>query len=304
MPDQELEYLALALATAGVDAPELVLPRDRTLSLNGLRFHYLDWGTDGRPPAVFLHGAGLTAHTWDLVCLALRPRLHCLALDARGHGDTDWAPDGVYDRADHVADVEALVEALRLERFLLVGMSVGGGTALAYAGRHHDKLAALVIVDTGPNAGRSTGARRIRDFMAGPAELDSVEDFVARAMEFNPARDPRLLRRSLLYNLRRLPDGRWTWKYDRRRIAPPPTAGDMEARRAALWDSVRRIRCPTLVVRGARSDTFTDEDAEELAAALPDGRWCRVEDAGHTVQGDNPRGLVEALRPFLEEMGL
>jgi esterase len=301
----ELDYLRLALDTSGVEAPELVLPQDHWVTVNGLRFHYLDWAAVDRTPALFLHGAGLTAHTWDLVCLALRQRLHCLAVDARGHGDTQWAPGAAYSRADHVADVEALVAALRLDQFLLVGMSMGGGTAIAYAGQHADGLKALVIVDTGPNAGGSPGARRVRDFMAGPAELDSVEDFVARAMEFNPARDPRLLRRSLLYNLRQLPDGRWTWKYDRRRVAQPITPdGDVEARRAADWESVRQITCPTLVVRGARSDNFSDQNAEELAVALPDGRWRRVENAGHTVQGDNPKGLLEVLRPFLDQVGV
>jgi pimeloyl-ACP methyl ester carboxylesterase len=134
--------------------------------------------------------------------------------------------------------------------------------------------------------------------MAGPAELESVEAFVERALAFNPARDRRLLRRSLLNNLRQLPDGRWTWKYDRSGLLRRDPA-IMTTSRFALWGEVPKITVPTLVVRGARSEMFSDADAEKLAAALPDGRWVRIEGAGHTVQGDNPRGLVAELEPFL-----
>jgi pimeloyl-ACP methyl ester carboxylesterase len=293
-----LEHLELAARVAGLDIKDLVAPAERTVGLNGLQFHYVDWGAAPGVQLLFLHGGGLTCRTWDLVCLALRTDYHCLALDLRGHGDSAWAPDGDYGINVLAEDVAAFVDTLQLDRFVLIGMSLGGTTALAYAGRYLPQLRALVIVDSGPGSSRPRANNRVRDFMAGPAELDSVEDFVERALAFNPARDPRLLRRSLLNNLRQLPDGRWTWKYDRNGLLHRDP-GQMHAMRHALWQDVPRISVPTLVVRGARSDMFSDQDAEELATALPDGRWQRVENAGHTVQGDNPRGLVDALRPFL-----
>jgi esterase len=296
-----IEHLALAAQAAGLDLPELVLPTRHTVAANGLQLHYVDWG--GQPeamPLLFLHGGGLTCRTWDLVCLALRERYHCLALDLRGHGDSDWATDGNYGIDAIARDVAGLVDVLQLRRFGLVGMSLGGITALAYAAQQADKLSALVIVDSGPGNGQRRTNNRVRDFMAGPAELDSIEAFVERALAFNPARDRRLLRRSLMNNLRQLPDQRWTWKYDRAGLlGRDPT--QMQTMRYALWQSMPAITVPTLVVRGARSDMFSDDDAETLAAALPDGRWRRVDNAGHTVQGDNPRGLVEVLRPFLAE---
>lgn len=290
------QHLREAAARAGLQLDEVVLPTSRRLVANGLDHHYLDWGTAGCRPVLFLHGGGLTAHTWDLVCLALRPRYHCLALDLRGHGDTAWSPEADYSLEAHRADLEAIVEQLGLGRFLLVGMSLGGGTALAYAGQHANRLAGLVLVDIGPD-GREEGRRRIAGFVAGPREMASVDDFVARALAFNPRRRPELLRRSLLHNLRQTPTGTWTWKYDHRRYGAMTPAA-RERRRAALWAAVPRVSCPTLVVRGAQSDVFHDEDAEKLVAALPDGRWVRVEGAGHTVQGDQPKALVEALEPF------
>ena len=142
----------------------------------------------------------------------------------------------------------------------------------------------------------------LMDFVMGEPARGTVDDFVERARAFNPRRDPRLLRYSLLHNLRRLPDGTWTWKYDRRGLSPEGFAS-VKRSLAELREGARAVTCPVLVVRGADSDAFSDADAARFAAALPDGRWVRVEHAGHTVQGDNPRDLVLALAGFLAEIG-
>jgi pimeloyl-ACP methyl ester carboxylesterase len=274
-----------------------VLPREHDTALGGIRLHYLDWGSGGRPPVLFLHGGCLTAHTWDLVCLALRSDFHCLALDQRGHGDSEWSPGLDYRTEAFVADLEALIEHLGLRRPVLVGQSLGGLNALAFAARHPDRLAGLVAVDVTPDV-QAAGAERIFDFVTEPAVLDSVDAFMERAVAFNPVRDPRLLRRSLLHNLRELPDGTWTWKYDRRLVTRErfsQVRGELESLRTRL----AAITCPALVVRGARSDVVTADGAAALARSLPSGAWTEIADAGHTVQGDNPYGLAEALRTFL-----
>ena len=296
-----LEHLQDAARIAGLALPELIVPAEHQVVLGRMRFRYLDWGAPDRPPLLFLHGGGLTAHTWDLVCLALRPDYHCLALDLRGHGDSEWSPVMDYGIEAHRGDVEALVEHLGLDGFGLIGMSLGGLTALAYAGRHAARLSSLVIVDVGPEA-RQEGARRIAEFVAAPAEFDSIDQVIERALAFNPRRDAKLLRRSLQHNLRQMPNGQLTWKHDRRHRAKFD-AEEWARRRQGLWDEVPRITCPTLVVRGGRSDVFHDEDAIKLASALPRGSWVRVEDAGHTVQGGNPRALVAELRRFLSRPG-
>ncbi len=293
----ELEHLRLAAELSGLQVAEFELPDEHEVVLRGMRFHYLDWGKGGSPVLIFLHGGALTSRTWDLVCLSLRDEYHCLALDQRGHGDSEWSPAMDYSLEAHLSDIEAFVDRLRLERFVLVGQSMGAMNSLAYASRHSDRLAGLVLVDAGPEV-RWEGVEPIVDFLMMPAELDSIEDFVERARSFNPSRDPRLLRRSLLHNLRQLPSGRWTWKYDRRPLTRERLR-EVAARLEALRSEVPSIRCPTLVVRGALSSVFSEDDAATLAELLPDGRWVRVEDAGHTVQGDNPRGLVDALRRFV-----
>jgi pimeloyl-ACP methyl ester carboxylesterase len=177
-------------------------------------------------------------------------------------------------------------------------MSLGGVNALAWAGQHSRRLAGLVLVDVGPEV-RTEGVRKIAAFTSEATPLDSVEQYVDRALSFNPRRNRELLRRSLLHNLRRMPDGRFMWKYDQRhrgKVDPEAYA----RRREMLWNAVDTVQCPTLIVRGAQSDVFHDEDAEKLAGRFQQARWVRVEGAGHTVQGDNPAGLLVHLRAFLD----
>ena len=300
-PEEFREHLKLSSATAGITLPDLELPDSHHVILRGMRFHYLDWGTRGRPPMLFLHGGGLNVHTWDLVCAALKPERHCLALDQRGHGDSEWSPVMDYATESHAEDLDAFVSHRGLDRFVLVGMSLGGANALAWAGRHSDRLAALVLVDVGPEV-RQAGVRKIAEFTSEAAPLDSVEDFIAKALAFNPRRDATLLRRSLLHNLRRMPDGKWMWKYDQRHRGRAMDPAAAARRRELLWSAASKVSCPTLVVRGAESDVFHDEDAERLVGALPDGRWVKIANAGHTVQGDNPAGLLVAVRQFLRDV--
>ena len=171
--DEFRAHLELSAATAGVPLPDLTLPDSHHLLLGRMRFHYLDWGTKGLPPVLFLHGGGLNAHTWDIVCAALRRERHCVALDQRGHGESEWSPEMDYATESHAADVDAFVDALKLERFVLVGMSLGGANGLAWAGRHSQRLAGLVMIDVGPEV-RAEGVRKIAAFTSEATPLDSV----------------------------------------------------------------------------------------------------------------------------------
>jgi pimeloyl-ACP methyl ester carboxylesterase len=250
----------------------------------------------------------LNAHTYDLLALDLRADYHCIAPDLRGHGDSEWSPTLDYDLSAHAGDVDALVERLDLRAFVLVGMSLGGLTALEWAGVNGNRLAALVLIDIGPEVQRSNA---IRNFLAQTTgEFDSIESFIAEAVRFNPRRDPKILRRSLLNNLRRTPSGKWTWKHDPRprQVAaaadPAQQQAAYEARAERLWKAVAAIDCPTLVVRGADSVIFAKSDADKLVARLRHGSGALVEGAGHTVQGDNPAALAREMRAFLRAAGV
>jgi pimeloyl-ACP methyl ester carboxylesterase len=294
--DEYHDHLKTTAVRAGFSFDEVVLPSAKTVLVDKLRFRYLDWGNEALRPILFLHGGALTAHTWDLCCLALRDEFHCIALDQRGHGDSDWAPDADYSIAAQREDVSGFVDQMGLDRFVLVGMSMGAINALAFAVSYVEKLSALVLIDAGPEV-RRRGSSRIRDFVNGSAKPESLDAIIERALAFNPRRDPKVLRRSLMHNLRQQSDGTWVWKYDRRRFQQ---MGEVHAaERQGLAEGLEKVTCPALVVRGAESDVFHEEDAERLAQRLPDGRYITIPRAGHTVQGDNPKDLAAALREFL-----
>jgi pimeloyl-ACP methyl ester carboxylesterase len=293
---EERGHHQLAASLAGLEIDEFVSPSHHDVVLGGMRFHYLDWGRRGKPVVLLLHGGGQTARTWDLPCLMLRRDFHCIALDQRGHGDSEWSYAHEYGADDHAKDVEGLLDHLGVETAVVVGMSMGCVNGLHFVARRPDRVRAFVAVDAGPWI-RFEGGRRISNFMAAAPPEGSLRDWIDHALRFNPRRDRRLLRRSLLYNMRQLPDGSLTWKSDRRRTLDIDT---MSERLEQLRERVLpEVLCPTLIVRGGESDVFFDEDAERFANALPNARWVRVEGAGHSVQGDRPGALVEEIRKFL-----
>ena len=288
-------YAAARSAGLSIERDEVDWHND-FLQSGELKIHYLDWGTRGKPPLLLLHGGMQTAHSWDITALAMHRDHHLVAMDLRGHGDSDWSQDGHYGHAAHASDILALIEHLGWPRFSLVGLSLGGLASMHFAAHHGPLLDALVIVDVGPELS-SRGVGRIVDFGRDTGELDSVDDFIEKAVQYNPRRRPEQLRYSLTHNLRQLPNGKWAWKYDRR-IAQRPEGdeGDRPSRFDEMWDALRRIDCPTLVVRGADSDVFPEETARKMIELLPDGRFVTVPDAGHTVPQDNPAGFLEVLR--------
>ena len=269
---------------------------ERTAKVNGITLHYLDWGPADAPPVVLLHGITGHARVWDHLAERLAPRHRVLALDQRGHGDSDPAPDDDYRVGTMADDVAAFVGSLRLDRFALLGHSMGGRIAIKYAADHAARLERLVIVDIGPDINLA-GLQRVRDMMANaPERIESEEWAVEYIRRANPLQDVDMLRERVRHGLRRAPDGELTWKYAK-------GLRDMmrEGRRDAvdLWEPLPRIPCPTLIVRGAESDILSAEVAKKMAERLPDGRVVEIPGAGHTVPADRPEEFVRQIRAFL-----
>lgn len=290
-----LSHLRTVSELAGVRVENFALPESGFCSSGDLRLHYLDWHGQG-PNVLFLHGGGLNAHTWDVVALGLRPRYRVVALDQRGHGDSDWSSAADYSPPDHAGDVGALMDHLGWDTCFLVGMSMGGINALQFASMHSDRLDGLVVVDVGPDI-QWDGAELVRSFMS-TKRIGSLDDHVSNALKFNPRRDPEVLQRSLRHNLRPSEKGLWEWKYDPQPLFGPSIA-EMERAHRDLWEVVPGVSAPTLVIRGTESDVFSPHDARRLVQTLPQARLGLVR-AGHTVQGDNPRDLLDLLQMFFE----
>lgn len=269
---------------------------DRRVRARDLSFHYIEWGEPTRPTLLCFHGITQTGHSWDEVAAALAAEYHVLCFDQRGHGDSDWAADGVYTRQEMAADIAAITEALGLSRFFVAGMSMGGINSIAFTAAHPDRVAALIIVDVSPEVQRE-GVENIRKFVQAADILESFDAFVDRAHAFNPRRSRSNIESRLRHNLKQLADGRWTWKYDTRLRSVERAPGTNLTER--LWDDVARIRCPTLILRGGESDILSDAGARKLQAAIPGSRLTEIPGAGHSVMGDNPEAVTAALRAFL-----
>ena len=291
-----------AARAQGVTFEREAVPEDRCVEANGMRFHYLDWGNPDAPGMLLLHGFAQTCHSWDFVALAFCDRYHVVALDQRGHGDSDWSESGDYSPESQQEDIAAVVSEIGLSDFVLMGLSMGGRNSFTYAATHPGEVRALVVVDAGPQNMR-TGSQKIRNFVQQEDELDSVEDFVQRVLDYNPLRDPVQVRGSILHNLRQLPSGKWTWKYDRRFRQPGGRRFQQDPEMTQrLWGYMESLTCPTLVVRGAQSDIIALDTADGMHKRIPNGRMATVENAGHLVMGDNPSGFESAVTGFLSKI--
>ncbi len=260
----------------------------------GRRLSALVWG-EGPPELVLLHGGAQNAHTWDTVALALDRPL--VAIDLPGHGHSDHRPDGPFAPRQNATDVAIAIRELAPESQLLVGMSLGGLTAIALAAAAPELVPRLALIDVTPGVDREKAAP-IAQFIAGPDTFESFDDILARTIEFNPTRSESSLRRGVLHNAVQRDDGRWVWRYQRPRLLEG-TDMDVPADFATLWDDVSRISVPLLLVRGGTKGTVVDDaDAAELTRRAPQARVVVVEGAGHSIQGDRPRELAEILDEF------
>ena len=291
----ETAQLMRVAEIAGIQVPNEINVVNKHAVLNERRFHYREWGVQGSPRLLFLHGGNQTCHTWNIVCAALSHQYHCVALDQRGHGDSEWNYEGDYTPASQSEDIAALVRYLEWPSLTIIGMSMGCLVGLQYALRYGENLDALVAVDAGPYVD-FTGAAKILKFVTENRQHCELDDYVKAAHSFNPRRDPQLLRYSLQRNLRRLVDGSWEWKTDSRVAQRIP---QIRSTISELSHHVGQISCPVLILRGAESEVFSDANAQRFCSELQHGSYVTVEDAGHSIQGDNPKGLLEALIPFL-----
>ena len=284
----EFALLSENAAQAGVSSALPSVVRIERGPISALR-----WGSD---PArvVFLHGGGQNAHTWDTVILGLG--LPALAIDLPGHGRSAWRDDGDYGPKFNAEAVAPVIEELAPDAELVVGMSLGGLTAMRLAVTTPALVRALVMIDVTPSAPErheqmTQTQMGLVALVQGDREFPSFAAMLDVTVAAAPHRDRNSLRRGVFHNSKQLDDGSWTWRYDTFR------KGDGFE---GLWDDVPALRVPTTLVRGANSFFVNDDDALEFGRIAPGfQRVIVVSDSGHSVQGDQPQALVEILRSVL-----
>lgn len=276
---------------------------DRFTTLGGLRAHYVEWGAPDSPAVVMLHGLRSYAQTFEPLATRLADRYRVLALDARGRGDSAWDPEGAYYTPSYVADLEEFADRLGLDRFVLLGHSMGGATAYVYAARHPERVIGAVIEDIGPGSSLSgTGAERIkREVAATPAEFPSLDAARTYWRGIRPGITDAALESRIRHTLRPGTRGRRHWKFDVAGIAEARLDTD-PARQVDLWPSVEALRCPTLVVRGGASDFLSAATAAEMTVRNPLVRAVEIPGAGHYVHDDAPDAFHQQLQQFLTSL--
>lgn len=260
-------------------------------------------GPADAPPVLFLHGGGQTRHAWGGAAGRIAERgWRTIALDLRGHGESDWAPDADYSMTAFSGDVAAVIEFLGVAP-VLVGASLGGITAMMTEGQRADNVArALVLVDISPKP-NPEGVSRIRDFMeSGYVGFDTLDEAAAAIAAYTPQRKREVNYEGLKKVLRQR-EGRWWWHWDPTFMRLPPNQAPgsdeaLERERRAMAN----IHVPTLLVRGMLSDIVTDEGIAELTRGIPQATVVAVSGASHMIAGDKNDAFAEAVIEFLESL--
>ena len=271
-----------------------------TVAVNGLQLHYLDHGGDAPISAVALHGFALNCHSFDEVAPALSNKLHWYALDQRGHGHSDRAAELSDYSRDHMAsDIQGFIEAQQLERPVVIGHSMGGMNAMTFAAAHPDMLRALVLIDVGPGVSVD-GVQQVRQFVQGPYEMDSLDAWVEMTHQYYPFRSKEGIRKRLEVSLRETPEGKMAKMFDER-FREADFRGVADAR-SGIWETAKALTAPTLLLHGEKSPVLKREQAEEFADNVPVVQLVTIPDAGHSVAGDQPAAVIEAIAAFLDDV--
>lgn len=282
---------------AGIRLPSTPDPQHHWKGSDGLTVAGDSWGDRDAPLVVLLHGGGQTRHAWSAAGRRLgEVGYYAIALDARGHGDSDWADDGVYTQDAQVADLVAVLQELSMRRPVLVGASMGGVTSLIAVGEHRVDAAALVLVDIAPHI-EPDGAMKIREFMdQNPDGFESLEDVAEAIANYQPHRQRVRRLDGLAKNVRLGDDGRYRWHWD-----PQWRSGRMnfEKREARLSACARNLTLPTLLVRGGLSNLLSEEGATGFLDLCPQSEYVNVTGAAHMVAGDRNDIFMDAVVEFL-----
>jgi pimeloyl-ACP methyl ester carboxylesterase len=285
----EFALLSENAAQAGVSSALPSVVRVERGPISALR-----WGSDSAR-VIFLHGGGQNAHTWDTVILGLG--LPALAIDLPGHGRSAWREDGDYGPKLNAEAVAPVIKELAPDAQLVVGMSLGGLTAMRLAVTTPALVRELVMIDVTPSAPErheqmTQTQMGLVSLVQGDREFQSFAAMLDVTVAAAPHRDRNSLRRGVFHNSKQLDDGTWTWRYDTFR------KGDGFE---GLWDDVPALVAPTTLVRGGNSFFVNDDDALEFGRMAPGFQQAIVvRDSGHSVQGDQPLALVEILRSVLK----
>ena len=271
-----------------------VQPIDRNVTINGLRIHYLEWGSSGKQPLILLHGIARVAHTFDHLAPHFSQNHHVIAVDMRGHGDSAWDPQGAYLVEDYVRDIEGLVAQLQLRNIVLWGNSTGGRVAQVFAGSHPELVSAVIVEDVGPERPPAISNRRADRMSQEAKGWASVDELFAQVKTDYPRTPEPVLRSFVQHGSKQNAEGRIVWKRD-----PAILNGFVPTE---LWAIVRKIKAPIIYILGGGSTIVPPETREELRRALPQAGIVTMPGLGHYPSDEKPGDFLAIVERFLGKL--
>jgi pimeloyl-ACP methyl ester carboxylesterase len=264
---------------------------------NGVKLHYLDHGTEGKPPLLCIHGMTGNAHNFDALAPRLSSSYQVMSLDVRGRGDSGWTASTEYTPQNYVADLAGLLDYLKIERVTLIGTSMGGMISILFAGGYPQRVAKLILNDIGPDLDPA-GIARIGSYVGeAPGEFNNLPEVAAYYREHYPPMrnipEPELIEQ-VKWSVKPADNGKLMWKMDPQIRKPMRTA----ARPLDLWVPFARIEAPVLVIRGAESDILASRTVERMKSVIRSVEAVEVAGVGHAPSLMEPESL-DAIRKFL-----
>jgi len=271
-------------------------PHDKYLYNKGLRLHYLDWGNDTQQPVLLLHGFMAHAHVWDDFAITFQSHYHVIALDQRGHGESQWSKDGAYSLDDHFSDIAHFIETLELNELILIGHSMGGRHALFYAACVPSKVDRLILIDARPG-NDPQAAHALRQLLATfPLEAHSLKEVVQAIQNLYPYLSREMCSHIANHGYRRIQEGTYIPKYDTRMGQQSDDTGYVKEE---LWSFMEHVLCPVLLIRGKESSFLSRKVSQQMCRALPQAKFKEIRKSTHMPVQENPIATTKVIVDFL-----
>ena len=258
---------------------------------SGVQLNCLEWGDRSNPPMLLLHGLQDCARSWEIFAHSVADDYWVVALDSRGHGDSDHIP-GRYSFVDYLSDVEVTISSLAMDNPILIGHSAGGRYAFSYAAQKKNEVRALVIVDIDPDSVNESSGSMFERYKNESDEWNTFEDVVDRLWSRQPLSSEEMVKFQAEVMTKLKPNGVWQWKRDRKLI--------YEYERPDLWSTWREVECPTVVIRGRQSTLLTHETAVKMREQLSQCKLAELEGGGHWFYQESPGAFESTVKWFLD----
>ena len=269
---------------------------DRCIEVNDIKLHYIDWGSHGLQPMLLLHGFTGHAHVWDDFASRFRKDYHVIALDQRGHGESEWSKGGAYSLDDYFTDIVTFLDKITKRSIILVGHSMGGRHALFYASALPQNVFKLILVDSRPGKSQRAANKLKHHLATLPLEADSFEEAARAIWDLYPYLTWPVCQSLASYGYQQSQAGKVVPKYD---VGMSEDAARCGYVTEDLRPFLKSVKCPTLIIRGEDSEFLSREEAEEMYRLIPDAVFKEIPGSTHMPAHENPEAFYNVVNEFL-----